>query len=441
MTGEHLRRQARKGITRRRLLSSAAAAVAAPYIVPATSLGAAGKAAPSERIGVAVLGVGSRGSGHLRTMLGRSDAQVLAACDANQPKADKLAKQVDARYGAQAGRPGWKGCGSTSDFREVLARPDVDAVFIAAPENWHAVMAAMAVQAGKDVYCEKALSLTVAEGRQLCQAVRRYGKVLQVGTQQRSDRRFRHACELAINGYLGKLRRVEVGVPGGRALPVAKPTPVPAGLDYDLWLGPAPHTPHNDLKCTFNWYFMSDYCAGWIQSWGVHHCDIALWGAPSLLASPLEVSGSAVFPHDGAADTSITWNVEFRAADGTEMGFADNKRYGQGVKFIGDKGWVHVRRGRILSEPASLIQAEIKPTERRLYDSRDHHGNFIECIRTRRDPAAAVENGHAATTLSLIADIATRTGRKLKWDWRSETFGDDDANRYLARAMRSPWAL
>ena len=174
-------------------------------------LRAPGKAAPSERIGVAVLGVGSRGTAHTRALLGRSDAQLLAMCDANKPKADKLAKQADARYGDQAGEAGWKGCGSTSDFREVLARADVDAVFIAAPENWHAVMASLAVQAGKDVYCEKALSLTVAEGRHLCRTVRRYGKVLQVGTQQRSDGRFRHACELAINGYLGKLRRVEVG--------------------------------------------------------------------------------------------------------------------------------------------------------------------------------------------------------------------------------------
>lgn len=437
---------ARQGITRRRLLSSAAAAgaaaMAAPYFVPAASLGASGAAAPSDRVGLAIVGVGARGNNHTRSLLGRSDSRLVAACDANKPKADKLAKQIDARYAAQAGKPGFTGCGSYSDFREVLARPDVDAVFLCAPENWHAVMAAMAVQAGKDVYCEKALTLTVDEGRKLCRTVRRYGRVLQVGTQQRSDGRFRHACELAINGYLGKLRRVEVGVPGGRALPIAKPTPVPAGLDYDLWLGPAPHTPHNDLKCTFNWYFMSDYCAGWVQSWGVHHCDIALWGAPSLLASPLEVSGTAVFPTDGAADTSITWNVEFRAADGVEMGFADNRRFRQGVKFIGDKGWVHVRRGGISSEPASLIQTAIKLSERRLYESRDHHGNFIECIHNRRDPVAAVENGHQATTLSLIADIATRVGRKLTWDWRSETFvGDDDANRYLARAMRSPWVL
>jgi predicted dehydrogenase len=424
------------------LAAGASAAAAAPYFVPGSSLGADGRSAPSDRIGVAIVGVGSRGGNHFQAMLRNEQAQILATCDANKPKADKAAKSADEYYAGQAGRAGGQGCKPYSDFREVIARPDVDAIFIAAPENWHALIAAHAVQAGKDVYCEKALSLTVREGRQLCQTVRRYGRVLQVGTQQRSDRQFRHACELALNGYIGRLKRVEVGVPGGRALPNAPTTPVPPGLDYEMWLGPAPFTPHNDLKCTFNWYFIYDYCAGWIQSWGVHHCDIALWGAPSLLASPLEVSGSAVFPKDGLADTSITWNVEFQAADGLTMGFADNARYKQGVLFTGEKGWVHVSRGGIWTEPASLAKAEIKPGERRLYESQNHHVNFLECIRTRRDPVAPVEAGHAATTLSLIADIATRTRRKLTWDWKKETFpGDDDANRYLSRTMRSPWTM
>jgi len=426
-----------KGVTRRKFLALTTATAAAPYFIPAASLGSDGRAAPSDRIGVAIVGVGSRGGGHLNTMLGFKDAQVLAACDANKPKADAGAKRADARYKAKAGS-----CASCSDFREVIARPDVDAIFIAAPENWHALIASHAVRAGKDVYCEKALTLTVAEGRQLCQAVRRYGRVLQVGTQQRSDRRFRLACELVRNGYIGKLRRVEVGVPGGRSLPNVKPSPVPAGLDYDMWLGPAPFTPHNDLKCSFNWYFIYDYCAGWIQSWGVHHLDIALWGAPSLLASPLEVSGSATFPTDGIADTSITWNVEFRTADGAKLCFADNKRFSQGARFVGDKGWVHVNRGGIRSEPASLIKTEMKSGDERLYESNNHHANFMECIRSRCEPAAPVEAGHAATTLSLIADIATRTGRKLKWDWKAEKFiGDENANRYLSRAMRAPWTI
>jgi len=300
------------------------------------------------------------------------------------------------------------------------------------------------VRAGKDVYCEKALSLTVAEGRALCRAVRRYGRVLQVGTQQRSDRRFRMACELALNGYLGKVHTIKVGVPGGRKLPLVPPKDPPPDIDYDIWLGPAPWTPYNDLKCSFNWYFISDYCAGWIQSWGVHHVDIALWGAPQLRKGRVTVEGDAVFPEDGLADTSITWRTKIAADDGTVLSFCSNNEPGhpQGVRFIGDKGWVLVRRGHIQAGPASLLKTALKPADKRLYVSRHHQGNFLECIRTRRDPAAAVETGHLATTATLTADIATRLRKKLTFDWDTERFVKDDAaNLMLTRSMRSPWRL
>jgi len=421
-------------ITRRRFLTGAAAA-AVPYFVPAASRGAAGRAAPSDRIGVGFIGVGGRGSGHVGALLGNAQTRVLAVCDADRPKAETIKKRVDGRYGDTA-------CGAYSDFRELLARDDVDAVVIASPENWHALHAAMAAAAGKDVYCEKALSLTVLEGRQLCRAVRRYGTVFQVGTQQRSGRNFRFACELARNGYLGRLRRVEVGVPGGRSLPNAPPTDPPPGLDYDMWLGPAPYTPHNDIKCSYNWYFIYDYCAGWIESWGVHHCDIALWGAPELLASRLQVEGTATFPTDGIANTSITWQVRYTTPSGLVFSFTDNRRHPQGCRFIGETGWVHVNRGGIRAEPKGLLKAAVRPGEQHLCESRGHHGNWLECIRDRRDPVAPVEAGHVATTITLVGDIATRLGRKLTWDWKAERFVNDAAaNRMLSRPMRSPWSM
>ena len=315
-------------------------------------------------------------------------------------------------------------------------------MFIAAPENWHALMAAAAVRAGKDVYCEKAMSLTVAEGRALVEAVRRSGRIFQIGTQQRSDRNFRFACELARNGYLGKVHTVRVSVPGGQALPNAAPKPVPPGLDYEMWLGPAPWTPYNDLKCSFNWYFMADYCKGWIESWGVHHIDIALWGMPSLMASTLEIGGTAVFPTDGLANCSYKWDIAMTAADGLKVRYTDDSTAPHGVRFEGDKGWVHVVRGGIQAEPASLLKLNLRPADEHLYESNDHHGNFFECVRTRRDPVAPVEGGHAATTLTLVSDIATRLGRKVTWDWRKEQFvGDEAANRMLSRAMRSPWTM
>ncbi|HUU11650.1 MAG TPA: Gfo/Idh/MocA family oxidoreductase [Phycisphaerae bacterium] len=429
-------------VSRRRFLASAAVAMAAPYVVPASVLGADGRKPPSERIGIGSIGVGGRGTDHLNGMLSRGETQVLAVCDPQQPKREGAKKRAEDRYADDLAKGTYKGCLATSDFREVLALPGVDAVFIASPENWHALNASMAAAAGKDIYCEKALSLTVAEGRGLVDAIRRYGRVLQVGTQQRSSRNFRFACELARNGYVGKVHTVEVGVPGGQALPNAPAKPVPPGLDYEMWLGPAPYTPYNDLKCSFNWYFIYDYCIGWIQSWGVHHVDTAMWGAPGLAASTLEVEGTAVFPTTGLANTSLTWRVKARTPDGLTLSFSDNGHHPQGCRFIGDKGWVLVNRGGIWAEPASVLKAAIRPDEEHLYESHDHHGNFLECLRTRRDPAAPVEAGHAATTMTIVCDIATRVGRKVRWDWKTERFvGDDAANRYLSRSMRNPWHM
>jgi len=441
-----------RGVTRRGFLAgaggavagvAAGAAMAAPYIVPASALGAGGATPPSDRIGIGSIGLGSRGTQHLKGLLQADGVEIRAVCDPQQPKCEAARDRAAKAYAGRAQRGSFRGCLATADFREVLDRPDVDAVVIAAPENWHALVAAFAARAGKDIYCEKALSLTVAEGRALVDTVRRTGRILQVGTQQRSGRNFRFACELARNGYLGRLTRVEVGVPGGRALPNVAPEPVPPDIDYDLWLGPAPYTPYNPLKVSFNWYFIYDYCIGWIQSWGVHHVDIALWGAPSLgQGAGLQVEGSAVFPDDGIANTSITWDVRCTTPDGLVLHFTDNRKNPQGCRFIGEKGWVHVTRGGIRAEPASLLTVALGPGAIRLYESNEHHGNWIECMRTRRDPVAPIEAGHAATGLTIVCDIATRLGRKLTWNWPTETFENDPAaDRMLSRAMRNPWRL
>jgi predicted dehydrogenase len=412
------------------------AAIAAPLFVPRTVFGA------SDRIAIASIGVGGRGSGHLGGMLGNQATQVIAVCDPQGKKCQAAKKRVEARYAAEKAQGSYKGCQATSDFREIVVRDDLDAVIIASPEYWHALHTVGAVKNGKDVYCEKAMTLTVAEGRAVVDAVRRHGRVFQLGTQQRSGGNFRFACELARNGYLGKVHTVQVGVPGGRSLPNAPPSPVPPDLDYEMWLGPAPEKPYNKIKCSYNWYFIFDYCVGWIQSWGVHHVDIAQWGAPSLREGRVDVEGTAVFPTDGLADTSITWDVTFTTPKGLKFNFTDNRKNSQGCRFIGDEGWVHVNRGGIRAEPASLLKTALKPDDEHLYVSSNHHGNWLECIRTRRDPVADVEQGHTATSLTLIADIATRLGRKLTWDWDAETFvGDARANRMLHRPMRAPWVL
>ena len=404
-----------------------------PYIVPSTVLG---KQAPSNRISLAVIGLGDRGNYHAQSFSRIKNTEILAVCDPFKSYADNVKNAIHQWTGKNT-------CTAYQDFRHILNRKDIDAVVIASPENWHAVQAIMAAASGKDIYCEKAVSLTVNEGIAMCDAVRRHGSILQVGTQQRSDKNFRLACELARNGYLGNIKEVRVGVPGGRALPNPVPKNPPADLDYDIWLGPAPKTPYNDLKCRFNWYFMSDYCAGWIQSWGVHHCDIALWGVPEFAQGKVTVEGTAQFPNDGMADTSISWQTKISTRSGKVFSFASNNTpgHGQGCRFIGDKGWVHVTRGGINAEPKSLLSVIAKPDER-LYKSDHHQLNFLECIRTRRDPAAPIEAGHRATAISLIADISTRLERKLTWDWSKQKFENDNAaNRMLSRPMRAPWQI
>jgi len=429
--------------SRRRFLGGVAAGIAAPWFVRGSALGADGRTPPSDRIRTGHIGVGGRGSSHFGACLGNPAVQVMSACDPYGSKREARQKQANRRYADAIGKGTYKGCDATADFREVVTRDDIDAVFIASPEFWHALHAIWAMRYGKDVYCEKAMTLTFYESQAVRDTVRRHARVYQLGTQQRSDRNFRFAAELAINGYLGKLHTVKVAVPGGsHGLPVAQPKPPPPGLDYEMWLGPAPWKPYTDIHCSFNWYFIYDYCIGWIGSWGVHHVDSALWGAPAFHEGKVELEGTAKFPEQGLGNCSYAWNVNILAENGLRMLFTDDRAQPHGVRFEGDRGWVHVVRGGIKAEPQSLLKLKLKPTDRHLYVSHNHHGNFFECMRTRRDPVADVDAGLRATGLTILADIATRVGRKVVFDWTAERFVDDDvANSYLRRPMRRPWTL
>jgi predicted dehydrogenase len=434
----------RRTVSRRAFLQRAAAAVAAPTIMPASVFGSN---APSNRINVGIIGLGDRGGFMVRSVLRMEQAQVVAVCDVYRSKAERFRGIVDEFYAGTRGL-GYQACTACQDARELIARPDIDAVFVTSPENWHAMHGALAVKAGKDVYGEKGLTLTVNEGRQLVESVRRHAAVFQVGTQQRSDGRFRKACELAHNGYLGEIKEIRVGVPSGAShfpkLNIAAPCAPPADIDYEMWLGPAPWTPYNDRKCTYYWYFMTDYCAGWIQSWGIHHVDIALWGQPVFTRGRITVEGEAEFPTDGLADVSYRWKTKITASNGLQISFCDNGQpgHGQGVQFIGSAGRVHVTRGGIRAEPESLLSARLKPDDERLQMSTHHLADFFESIRTRRDPVAPVEAGHRANTVTLLCDIATRLRRPLTFDWDSQMVIDDAvANTMLGRSCRAPWRL
>jgi predicted dehydrogenase len=387
------------------------------------------------------IGVGGQGTAKMRAFLNNEDVQVVAVCDVVADRRQKAKGIVDSHYGG-------KGCAGYNDFRDLLARDDIDAVVIAPQDHWHALMAVAAARAGKDMYCEKPLGVSVKEGRVMRDTVRRYGRVFQTGTQQRSDRKFRFACELAINGYLGKLHTVKVAAPGpSYKRTYRKPTteePIPPGFDYEMYIGPAPLKHYNGGRWAWpDWYLIWDYCAGFIVNWGVHHLDIANWGCPKLTSEPFEFTCTGSYRNDGLTDNINDWQSEFNYRSGLKMTYTDtgnpNK---QGCRFEGDNGWVHVNRSGIWAEPASLLEVNIKAGQTHLHESKDHHRDFLNSVRSRRDPVSSVEAGHQASYLGLIAEIATRLKRKLKWDPAKEQFiGDNEANRLLNRPMRSPWRL
>ncbi|QNN22361.1 Gfo/Idh/MocA family oxidoreductase [Planctomycetales bacterium ZRK34] len=424
-----------RSTSRRSFLAGSAALTAAPMFVPSSVFGAN---APSNRVTCGVIGCGARGPSHTRTLIRMKQAKVLAVSDVSLSRANALKGEVDKWHSNTD-------CTAHQDFRELLDRKDIDAVFIATPENWHGVMMAMASKAGKAIYGEKSLTHTVAEGRALIDVVRGNKTIFQSGTQQRSDPKFRKACELALNGYLGKVTEIHVGVPGGKTSakpgvwPVAEP---PADLNWDLWVGPAAAEPYRQDLDRFHWYFVSRYCVGWIASWGVHHMDIALWGQPSIGAGRMTVEGSAEF-FDGTADDSYAWDMTLTPVNGPRVRFVDNtKGHGQGVRFIGEDSWVQVNRGKIWASDEALLKIQFKESDTRLQESIHHHADFFNSIASGQDPVAPIEACHRATTATVACDIATRLKRKLTWDWDSQQFiGDAEANALLSRPLRGPWVI
>jgi predicted dehydrogenase len=438
-------------LSRRAFLWGAAASVTLPQIVPASALGRDGNLPPSERITIGMFGVGNRGSSSLQAMKPLPDHQVLAIADCRRDRAELAQRNVHAFYAERIGQQHYSGCQITNDFRDVLQRDDIDVIWGCIPDHWHGVVYSRAIEAGKDLYGEKPITRWIDQGIRIREMVRRYGCVFQTGTQQRSSTHFRHACELARNGYLGKVHTIRVGVPGGRTYPVEPPSDPPAGFDYDFWSGPAPLIPFDTKRCEWlAMYMISHYCAGFITNWGVHHLDIAGWGCPEVFQEPFEIQGTGVLPHEGMTDTWISWQMELEWDSGLKMKFTNTGNpIPQGCKFEGDAGWVHVNRSGIWAEPASLLTVKLKPDELHLHASPEHSNpytahtaDFFRSIRTRQDPVSPIEDGQAASTLGNVADISLRLDRRLRWDFRQDRFiGDDDANQMLSRAARSPWIM
>jgi len=327
----------------------------------------------------------------------------------------------------------------------VIARPDIDTLSLAMPDHWHSIPAILAARAGKDIYAEKPLARTIYEGRQMVKAVEQYGRVWQTGSQQRSDAKFHKACELVRNGRIGKVTRVEVGLPTGREGPAPVLKPVPPGLDWDFWLGPAPWRPYMDFGnrgVHWDWRWIMDFSGGQLTDWAGHHIDIAHWGLGLERTGPVEIEGRGEYPADGIYNVPMTYRFVCKYATGVEITVANNKQVRQGATWYGDKGWIYVTRGKLEANPAEILNETIGPDEIHLYESRDHVGNFVECVKDRRETVAPIEIGHRSISAGLLGEIAMLTQQKLQWDPQNERFlNSDEANRLLRRPMRSPWHI
>ena len=428
---------------RRRFLGqvvAAAGAIGVPLPIASSVLGRDAAVAPSNKITLGCIGVGGMGTGNMRNFLSLEDCRVVAVCDAYENRRQKAKGLVDAEYGD-------KGCAAYGDFREVIGRKDIDAVMIAVQDHWHALIATAAAKAGKDMYCEKPLGVSVEEGQRIRDAVRQAKRVFQTGTWQRSQGKFQQACQLARNGYVGKIHTVQVAAPGPQYRPSYKgsldPQPVPPGFDWEMWRGPAPNKQYNPGRVAWpDWYLIWDYCAGFITNWGVHHLDIADWGCQAIGTEAFEVECEATYRKEGFTDNVDGWNATFTYTSGLKMQFTDPGKQKTGCRFIGDKGWVHVDRAGIWAEPESLLKVKLKEGELKLTDSKHHQDDLLRCIRSRQDPVSHVDAAYQATTLGVLADIAARLKQKLKWDPQAERFvGCEAANKMLTRPMHNGWKL
>jgi len=415
---------------RRRFLKTTtatlAATAAAPSLVPASALGKEDKPAASERVVVGHIGVGNRGRSLLGGSLGVREAEVVAAADAYATHR----KAFEARTKGKA----------YADFRDLIARDDIDAVVIATPDHWHVPMALAAARAGKDAYVEKPLGISIEQDL-ICRKVFQENKRLfQYGTQQRSMDRCRHGCELVRQGLIGELKRIEVVAPNGGGGGKINPTDPPPVLDYDMWIGPAPMVPYTPGRCRpKGTYWNYDYSIGYLAGWGAHPLDLMIWGCDADLGQPITVEGTGDITPDGLYNTVFNWDMNIDLGDGVEMTFKPGR---DSTKFIGTEGWVRVWRHGCDAEPKSLLEKDIPMDERILPTSKNHMADFIHGVLARKQPVATLEDAVRSDVISHLCDIAVRLERKVTWDPAKEAIVDDpEATKMMHRDMRAPWTL
>jgi len=438
----------------------AAGALAGPLIVPSSLFG---QSAPSQKIQVAQIGCGRIGREmDLPGILKHDFARVVAVCDLDSKRLADGKKLVEEHYARQSGGAGALTVKTFGDYRQLLQEPGIDAVAISTPDHWHAELVVAAALAGKDVYVQKPLTMTLAEGRRVSDIVRAKGRIFQIGSQQRSTKQFHTACELVRNGRIGALHTVKIGLPTDPSGAVEPDMPVPPNLNYEMWLGPTPQAPYTEKRVhpqndysRPGWLRIDSYCLGMITGWGSHHMDIAHWGMNTELTGPLQIEAHAEFPKSGLWNVHGAYHIESKYANGVTV-ITDN-HFDNGIRFEGSDGWIFVSRGdakATASDPSStkgkalaasdekILKSVIGPNDIHLYVSTDHHGNWLTSIQTRQPAVTTVEVAHRSTSACILSWIAMKLGRKLRWDPVKEEFlGDPEANAMRSRLERKPYGV
>ena len=442
------------------LALSAVGTLGFPTIVPAHVLG--GKDAPSNKINIGQIGCGRIARTHdLPGTWKHEKARIMAVCDLDRHRTEETKQLVEEYYTKKTGQANYIDVKMYDDYREMLLNKDIDAVMISTPDFWHAQPAMEAALAGKDIYLQKPTSLTIHEGRQLANVIKKTGRILQVGTQQRSSSQFRIAAELVRNGRIGKLHTVKIGLPGDPSGAPAPAMPVPKGFNFDMWLGSTPEMAYTEIAVhpqkgydRPGWLRMEQFGAGMITGWGQHHYDSAAWGMDTEYTGPISVESVAEFPKSGLWNVHGDFMSKAEYANGITMYTSGG--YENGIRFEGSEGWIFVSRGDYAATPSDptakvrskalnasdpkILQSVIGEKETHLYHSDDQHGNWLDCIESRKEPISPIEIGHRACTVCLITHISMKIPRKLQWDPTKEQFVNDaEANTWLRRAQRAPY--
>jgi len=425
----------------KRMSLAAAGAAAFPSIVPASVLGKNGKVPPSDRIVMAGIGFGMMGIPNMENFLNKNEVQWVAVCDLDDEHLNRARDMVNEKYGNSD-------CAVYHDFRELCLRKDIDAVSIAVPDHWHALLAIACARAGFDIYGEKPFTHSLKEGRSLCDTLAHYGRIWQTGSWQRSVANFHQAAELVRNGRIGKVLEIQVGLPSGHhdfAGTAGQETmgPPPDHLDYDFWLGPAPYAPYCPARVHMNWRWNMDLGGGQLMDWVGHHVDIAHWGMGFDFMGPVEIEGTGEYTRAGVWNSPTRYYLNVKYPDGTPMKVAGGyPEIRSGTKWIGEYGWIWCDRGGLEADPDSLLEEFISPNEIKLYKSRDHYQNFLDCIKTRKPTITPAEVAHRSASIGHLGVIAIESGRKIYFDPNTETIlNDSEADRLLSRSYRSPWVL